>query len=61
MNGAQKKQLTDAAERNVLAEVERRAEAIIKNHRGVNPMADYGATEVLVALRAVRRERGLGE
>jgi hypothetical protein len=59
MNTAQKKQLTDEARRDTLDEIEKRAEGVVKKHRGSNPMADYGATEVLMAVRNLRREWGL--
>jgi hypothetical protein len=59
MNSVQKKQLSDAARRETLDEVEKRATAIIDKHRGTNPMADLGATQVLVAVRRLRGDWGL--
>lgn len=52
MNGAQKKQLTTAAQRDVLASAIESAEGVVLGFRKQrNVMADYGATAVLVKLR----------
>lgn len=58
-NSAQKKQFADAAQRELFDAIEKRIKEIVAKHRGVNIMADYGATEALVAVRELRRERGL--